>query len=124
MRYCLSLKRCSDNTVNSIHRWLYETERNDRSRRRCGHRRRSPKGHGLEDILRSSFLELARTNGCKATAAVFNVAVTLPESNCQSDAIQFCLDHAEAYSVEVFFPYRPIENEIVYQADVCPTGPT
>jgi len=73
-----------------------------------------PKSKDLIYILRNSFQEMARTNQCKAIAIVFDVAVTLPKSNLKSDAIQVCVEHADGYSVEVFFPYRIIDNELAY----------
>lgn len=73
-----------------------------------------PKSKDLSDSLRSSFRGLARTNQCKAVAVAFNVAVNLPDSNRKSDAIQVCLDHADGYSVEVFFPYQIVNGEVAY----------
>ena len=74
-----------------------------------------PKSKDLIYILRSSFREIASTNQCKAVAIVFDVAVNLPNSNRKSDAIQVCVDHADGYSAEVFFPYQIVNNEIVYE---------
>ena len=65
---------------------------------------------------------MARTNQCKAVAAVFAVTVTVPESNRKSDAIQVCLDQADGYSAEVFFPYQIIGDEIVYGETVAQPG--
>jgi hypothetical protein len=42
------------------------------------------------------------------------VAVDMPNSNHKSDAIQVCVDHADGYSAEVFFPYQIVDGEIVY----------
>jgi hypothetical protein len=73
-----------------------------------------PKSKDLIYILRSSFREMASTNQCKAVAMVFDVAVTLPESDQKSDAIQVCVEHVAGYSAEVFFPYQIVSKEIVY----------
>jgi hypothetical protein len=73
-----------------------------------------PKSKDVIYVLRSSFQEMAHTNQCKAVAVVFDVAVSLPESTRKSDAIQVCVEHVDGYSVEVFFPYQIIDNEIVY----------
>ena len=73
-----------------------------------------PKSKDLIYVLRSSFREMANTRQCKAVATVFNVSVNLPKSNRKSDAIQVCVEHAEGYSAEVFFPYQIINNEITY----------
>src|SRR5438128_8489993 len=64
-----------------------------------------PKSKDLIYVLRSSFREMASAKQCKAVAVVFDVTVNAPNSNRKSDAIQFCVDHADGYSAEVFFPY-------------------
>jgi hypothetical protein len=73
-----------------------------------------PKSKDLIYLLRSSLRETVSTNQCKAVAIVFDVAVVPPKSDRKSDAIQVCLDHADGYSAEVFFPYQIIGSEIVY----------
>jgi hypothetical protein len=73
-----------------------------------------PKSRDLIYVLRNSFREMASMNHCNAVAMVFDVAVTLPESDQKSDAIQVCVEHVEGYSAEVFFPYQIVSKEIVY----------
>jgi hypothetical protein len=73
-----------------------------------------PKSKDLIYILRGSLQEMAHRHECKATAVVFNVAVTPPNSAHKSDAIQVCIEHADGYSAEVFFPYRLVDGEMVY----------
>ena len=65
---------------------------------------------------------MARTSQCKAVAIVFDVAVTLPGSNRKSDAIQVCVEHADGYSVDVFFPYQIIDKQIVYDQTFAQQG--
>jgi hypothetical protein len=81
-----------------------------------------PKSRDLIYVLRSSFQEMARTNQCKAVAIIFDVAVNLPESNRTSDAIQVCVDHADGYSAEIFFPYQVVNNEIIYEETFAQKG--
>jgi|SRR5215472_8765345 len=81
-----------------------------------------PKSKDLIYVLRSSFREMADNNKCKAVAIVFDVAVNLPESNRKSDAIQVCVDHADGYSAEVFFPYQIVNREIVYEKTFAQEG--
>jgi hypothetical protein len=83
-----------------------------------------PKSKDLIYILRSSLQDLARRNECKAVAMVFNATVTLPNSNCRSDAIQVCVEHSDSYSAEVFFPYQLVENELVYGKTFAQRGKT
>jgi hypothetical protein len=73
-----------------------------------------PKSKDLIYLLRSSFQELARTNRCKVVALVFDIAVPVPKSTRKSDAIQVCIEHEDGYSVEVFFPYQIIDDQVVY----------
>ena len=73
-----------------------------------------PKSKDLIYVLRSSLRELARRKECKAVAIVFDVTVTLPNSNQTGDAIQISIEHAEKYAAEVFFPYHCIEKDVVY----------
>jgi hypothetical protein len=73
-----------------------------------------PKSKDLIGILKSSFRKLAKSKQCKATAIVYDVVVPLPKHNRKTDAIQFCLDHIDDYSAEVFFPYHVINDRIEY----------
>lgn len=73
-----------------------------------------PKSKDLIAILQSSFQELVRSGQCKAVALVYDVSVTLPQSNCRSDAIQVCVDHVGNYSAEVFFPYKKTNHEVIF----------
>jgi len=73
-----------------------------------------PKSKDLIHVLWSSFREMAESNRCKAVAVIFDVAVTLPNSNRKGNAIQACLEHADGYSVEVFFPYEMTNDAVVY----------
>ena len=72
-----------------------------------------PKSKDLIAILQNSFQELVRNGQCKAVAMVYDVRVTLPQSNRKSDAIQVCVDHAGNYSAEVFFPYQIANHEVI-----------
>jgi hypothetical protein len=73
-----------------------------------------PMSEDLIDLLRSSFREMAGTRKCKASALIIDVRVTPAGSNQKTDAIQACLDHVDGYSVEVFFPYRIVDGEVVF----------
>ena len=73
-----------------------------------------PRSKDLLYILLSSFREMAERNECKAVAVVFDLSVTLPNSDKRSDAIQVSIDHIDGYSAEIFFPYRLANGELVY----------
>jgi len=79
-----------------------------------------PKSKDVIYVLRSLFQEMARTNQCKAVAVVFDV--NLPKSNRKSDAIQFCIEHSDGYSMGLFFPYQIINNELIYDESFAQQG--
>lgn len=81
-----------------------------------------PKSKELIAILQNSFRTMAMNKECNVTAIVFDVVVPLPNSNRKSNAIQFCLDHTDHYSAEVFFPYRLINNQVVYEETFAQDG--
>src|SRR5258706_3903789 len=73
-----------------------------------------PKSKDLIYALRTSLQELARAKQIRAGAIVFNVAVNVPTSGRRSDAIEICVEHADGYSAEGFYPYELANKEIVY----------
>jgi hypothetical protein len=81
-----------------------------------------PASRDLIDTLRNSLRDLARSKKCKAVAIVFDVAVTLPNSDRRSDAIQVSLDHVSGYSVDIFFPYQIVNANIVYAEKFAQQG--
>jgi hypothetical protein len=81
-----------------------------------------PKSKDMIYVLWSSFQEMARTSQCKAAAIVLDVAVTLPNSNRESDAIQVCVEHADGYSAEIFFPYEIVDKRLVYDQTFAQPG--
>jgi hypothetical protein len=69
-----------------------------------------PKSKDLLNLLHQSHSAMARAGECRATVIVFDVRIDLPGTNQKSDAIQVCLEHADGYSAEVFFPYKIAED--------------
>ncbi|HEX3855741.1 MAG TPA: hypothetical protein VHY30_00415 [Verrucomicrobiae bacterium] len=74
-----------------------------------------PKSKELIGILQDSFRTMVKNEQCNVTAIVFDVVVPIPDSNRKRNAIQVCLDHVDNYSAEVFFPYKLIDNQIIYE---------
>lgn len=60
-------------------------------------------------LLKAAFIGGAKRGEIKASALIYDVRVTLPESDKKSDAIAVALNHRDGYSVIVLFPYS-IEN--------------
>ena len=81
-----------------------------------------PKSKDLLFVLRNSFREMAGRDECKAIAVVFNVSITSPSSGEKTDAIQVNIEHADDYSVEVFFPYRLADGQILYGETLVQQG--
>lgn len=73
-----------------------------------------PKSKDMIAILHNSFQEKVKKKLCKAVAIIYDIVVPLPKSNRKSNAVQVCVDHADGYSAEVFFPYKMINNEIIW----------
>lgn len=81
-----------------------------------------PKSRDLLFVLTDSFREMARKRECNAVATVFAVVITLPSSGEKSDAIQVNIGHASGYSVEVYFPYRLADGELIYGETLVQQG--
>jgi hypothetical protein len=73
-----------------------------------------PKSQDMIDILESTFREMAREKKCKAVAIVVDVRVTPPRSHIKTDAIQVSVEHVDNYSVQVFFPYSLVNDELAF----------
>ncbi len=65
-----------------------------------------PAPEELVKLMRAEFVRLRRQGELLAAAVVTHVRIVPPEQEEASDAIHVSLEHAEAYSVEVFEPYR------------------
>ncbi len=81
-----------------------------------------PKSGDLLFVLKNSFREMASRRECKAVALVFDVSIPLPNAGEKSDAIQLSIEHAEGYSVELFFPYRLADGELFYGETLVQQG--
>jgi hypothetical protein len=81
-----------------------------------------PKSKDLLFILRNAFREMAGRGDCKAVAVAFDMSITLPNSDERSDAIQMSIEHADGYSVDIFFPYRLSAGEISYGETLVQQG--
>lgn len=81
-----------------------------------------PKSKDLLFILKDSFREMASRRECKAVAIVSNVSIQLPSLGEKSDAIQVNVEHADGYTVEVFFPYRLANAELTYGETLVQQG--
>src|SRR6266404_3772705 len=73
-----------------------------------------PDSKFLLQFLTDTFGQRAKHGFYRATAIVYNVVVTRPDTKKRSDAIQVCLDHKDNYSAEFFFPYELVQGCIVY----------
>lgn len=73
-----------------------------------------PQSEEMIAALEKLFLEKACAHECKVTAIVCDVRVKVHGTDRKSDAIQVRLDHVEGYSIEVFFPYEIVKDEVRY----------
>lgn len=81
-----------------------------------------PKSNDMLFVLKDSLREIAGRGECKAVVVVFDVSITLPNSGERSDAIQVNVEHEDGYSVEVFFPYRLADGELIYGETLVQQG--
>ncbi|MBS1835679.1 MAG: hypothetical protein JST65_23380 [Acidobacteria bacterium] len=81
-----------------------------------------PKSKDMLFALKDSLREIAGRGECKAVAVVFDVSISLPNSGERSDAIQVNVEHEGGYSVEVFFPYRLADGELIYGETLVQQG--
>jgi hypothetical protein len=81
-----------------------------------------PKARDLIYLLRTFLLELMKAGQYKAAALVWNATIKMPKSRESSDAIQVCIQHANGYSVEVFFPYRIVDQKVTYSETFAQQG--
>ncbi|HEY7641682.1 MAG TPA: hypothetical protein VH814_18270 [Steroidobacteraceae bacterium] len=71
-----------------------------------------PSSASLIELLNEAFREDAALGKYKATAVVYDVRVTIPDTTIKSDAIAVALDHRDDYSVIVLFPYSIEKGEV------------
>lgn len=64
-------------------------------------------------LMKDAFVAAARRGEYKATAIVYDVRVTLPSAEEESDAIAVSLNHRDNYSVVVLFPYKIDGGELI-----------
>jgi hypothetical protein len=72
----------------------------------CYDGREHPPSTDVIKLLKAAFIAGAKEGQFKATALVYDVRVTLPSTGKKSDAIAVSLNHRNAYSVIVLFPYN------------------
>lgn len=73
-----------------------------------------PPSQELIELLTSGFQQAAAKREYKATALFYDVRIMMPNSTEKTDAIAVALDHADAYSVIVFHPYKVVDGQFVF----------
>jgi hypothetical protein len=73
-----------------------------------------PEALELIDLLQQSFLQDARKGKITATGICMDVRVIAPGSSEKTDAIGVSFEHAEAEPLDVFLPYRKMQNDVAY----------
>jgi hypothetical protein len=73
-----------------------------------------PRSQPIIDLLTKNFQEEARKGKYRATAIIFDVRIKPPGAEEKTDAIQICLDHREDYSIEVLFPYKIVDGDLLF----------
>lgn len=81
-----------------------------------------PASRILIEILQRHFQEQATSGAIMASCLVFDVRIRRPGTEDKVDAIQLNLDHRNDYSVEVIFPYRVKDGELVLDQPFAQAG--
>lgn len=68
----------------------------------------------MMQIIKSGFIQGAKSGQYKATALVYDVRVTVPSTGKKSDAIAISLNHKDDYSVIVYFPYKIEAGKVTF----------
>lgn len=65
-----------------------------------------PPSKDIIALLDDHFLTAASRREVIATALIYDVRVTPPDSTQSTDAVAIALDHQSGYTKDVYFPYR------------------
>lgn len=76
-----------------------------------------PRSAELIHLLNSDFREKAQESKIRAAAIVFDVRVSPPGTDRETDAIQVDVEHIASYCAEVFFPYWRKEDGHLHFGD-------
>jgi len=81
----------------------------------AGHsEQQQPQPSEIIQIIKSGFIEGAKSGQYKATALVYDARVTLPSTGNKSDAIAISLNHKYDYSVIVHLPYKIEAGKVIF----------
>ena len=73
-----------------------------------------PPSQDIINLLKDGFRKAAKNGEYKATVIFYDARVIPSGSNEKTDAIAIALDHKEAYSVIVFFPYKIVNSKMEF----------
>lgn len=73
-----------------------------------------PASNDVINLLKRGFIQGAKSGDYRATALVYDVKVSLPNSQDKSDALAVALDHKDSYSVVVYLPYKLKDGKLTY----------
>lgn len=77
-----------------------------------------PKSKILIEEFNSIFREEAKNKHAQAMGISFDVHLTKPNDNSQTDAIQFNLEHENLESISVFVPYKKSDKNSVEYGEI------
>ncbi len=73
-----------------------------------------PLSQDIIDLLKDGYRSAVRKGKYKATAIYYDMRITPPKTDIKTDAIAIALDHKDNYSAIVFFPYRLVDEKVVF----------
>jgi hypothetical protein len=84
--------------------------------------REHPPSIDIIRLIKEAFVQGAAQETYKATAIVYDVRIALSGDGVQSDAISVSLNHRDAYSVIVMFPYALRGTEVLIGEAIAQAG--
>jgi hypothetical protein len=84
--------------------------------------REHPPSLDIIRLIKDAFVQGAGERTYKATALVYDVRIALPGDGLKSDAIAVSLNHQDAYSVIVVFPYTLRGSKVVFGEATAEAG--
>jgi hypothetical protein len=82
-----------------------------------------PASDAQATLLQDGFRKQVAAGTCKATALALDVLMVPPGKTKKQDAVEVRLDHRDAYSVRVLFPYAISDaGEVKVEGPITATG--
>lgn len=69
-----------------------------------------PPSSEVIDVLQKAWRQMAAEGSIRATALTYDIRTIPPGQTEKQDAVCVAIDHRDAYSIQVIFPYRLVDG--------------